>query len=245
MTKKRDSIYGSGKTEIGSFRFDQRVADVFDDMIARSVPGYAQILALLPTLTRAFTMPGKHYYDLGCSTGAGLIAMSRGLAGTPASLVGIDTSPPMLDEARANLARIKTSSDLSIRFQEADITQVHYQPTALCLLNFTLQFVPIEQRSALLQTLYHALEPGGALVLSEKLASSRPEVSELLTRVHHQFKADQGYSELEISQKRDAIENVLIPETLTTHLERLELAGFSTITPWIRNLQFVSILAVK
>jgi len=116
---------------------------------------------------------------------------------------------------------------------------------AAVLLNFTLQFIPLNQRDTLVEKIFNALNPDGFLVLSEKITLSNTRAEKYLTQIHHQYKSDQGYSQLEISQKRDSIENVLIPETLETHIERLERAGFRLITPWIQNLQFVSVLAIK
>jgi len=115
----------------------------------------------------------------------------------------------------------------------------------MVVMNFTLQFIPITQRNQLIKNIYAGLNMGGACVLSEKIELNSDHAQTLMTKIHHQFKADQGYSQLEISQKRDAIENVLVPEPLSAHLTRLEQAGFSTVIPWFQNFQFISILAVK
>ena len=240
-----DSIYADGGAEIGSFRFDERVVRVFDDMISRSVPGYQQILRLLPAITRSCCHPNKSYYDLGCSTGAGLIAMARGLGELPANLVGIDTSAPMLLKAKSALSVLADKSNFSVHLKQHDITEFEYTDAAMCLLNFTLQFIPLDQRDPLINKIYQALCKGGALVLSEKIAFENPSTQRWFRAIHHQYKADQGYSELEISQKRDAIENVLIPETFAAHQERLLKAGFETVLTVAQNLQFVSILAIK
>lgn len=245
MTRKRDKLYTHQSAETGSFRFDAPVAEVFDDMIARSVPGYAQILNLLPTLTRQFCFPHHHYYDLGCSTGAGLIAMAQGLCSVPAQLIGVDSSAAMLEHAQTNLNNITLDHEHRFSLRHSDVLEMQYHTAGMVLMNFTLQFIAPELRSSLLESIFTALRPGGLLVLSEKLQPEDPQANELLTRIHHQFKADQGYSEMEISAKRDAIENVLIPESLESHVTRLKNTGFSLITPWIRNLQFVSLLAIK
>ena len=115
----------------------------------------------------------------------------------------------------------------------------------MVVMNFTLQFIALEQRDGLIDEIYSALASGGGLVISEKISFTDSAVAQTLTELHHQFKADQGYSQLEISQKRDAIENVLIAESLDTHIDRLKRSGFSVVTPWIQNLQFISILAIK
>ena len=238
----RDRIFADATAAVGSFKFDDRVAGVFEDMISRSVPGYQQILEMLPTLTRRFRLENHRYYDLGCSLGAGMLAMEQGLENTPASIIGVDNSAAMLNRARKNL---QSASDRQFDYVEQDLRQTDIRQAAMVLMNFTLQFVPMDARDDVIRNIYHGLVPGGALVLSEKIKFDDAKTNQALIDVHHQYKADQGYSDLEISQKRDAIENVLIPETLEAHTCRLRNAGFSVITPWVQNLQFLSILAIR
>jgi tRNA (cmo5U34)-methyltransferase len=245
LTTKRDQLFTKKSVTTGSFKFDGAVAEVFDDMISRSVPGYVQIISLLPTLSRRFAKENCRYYDLGCSTGAGLLAMAEGVNEFNSTLIGLDNSAAMIEQAKIFTAKIAIQENIDLQLSEADIISTPIDKAAMILMNFTLQFIPLDQRDALIDKIYDGLIPGGALVLSEKIKPSSPEVDQLLTTIHHQFKADQGYSDLEISKKRDAIENVLIPETLEAHKSRLQNAGFSIITPWISNLQFVSILAIK
>ncbi len=244
MTSNKDQLFQTRDAKPGSFEFDPHVANVFADMIARSVPGYQQILHMLPTLTRQFSQPNAHYYDLGCSLGAGLLAMHQGLIGAQAKLIGIDNSEAMLAEAAENIspAIIKGAQ---IELTNGDIRQYSYKNSAMILMNFTLQFIPLEDRNELIQTLYNSLLPGAVLVLSEKIRFQDTRTQTMFTQLHHQFKADQGYSQLEISRKRDAIDNVLIPESLEAHCDRLKTCGFNTVSPWVQNMQFVSILAVK
>lgn len=268
MNNHKDSIYTEAVDKVDSFKFDDRVAGVFSDMIKRSVPGYAQILSLLPTLARYFGNEKAHYYDLGCSLGAGMVAIAEGLKelkGHSSNAIfqihGIDNSQAMIDRARplidqytiGNSARTSAQHDaqhsaesnIQMDLQCADINNLTLQTSALVLMNFTLQFIQLDHRDQLIENIYKALCHGGALVLSEKIRLDDEATHQTLIELHHQFKSDQGYSQLEISQKRDAIENVLIPETLSVHTERLKQAGFRIVTPWLQNLQFVSILAIK
>jgi len=248
MTENKDTLYFTTHTEIERFKFDARVADVFQDMISRSVPGYLQILELLPTLVRNFAQSHGQYYDLGCSLGAGMLAMAKGMEDNKRKIIGIDNSESMLAQAKHNLNKIysethKNSQQFELLCQ--DIQNSEIDNASMVLMNFTLQFVPLADRNTLVEKIYRGLYKGGVLVLSEKLKFNEPRIDQTLISIHHQYKADQGYSQLEIAQKRDAIENVLIPETLNAHQQRLTDAGFSIVTPWIQNLQFVSILAIK
>lgn len=252
MSDSKDTIYANTQSDetgkISPFKFDQRVANVFTDMISRSVPSYQPILAMLPTITREFRMHQHRYYDLGCSLGAGLHAMAEGLKSTPelaeiqTSLIGVDNSEAMLERARTHECPY---NNVSVEFIEQDILDTSIEQAAMVLMNFTLQFIAPEHRNHLITRVYEGLVEGGAFILSEKITFANTKTNDAMTNIHHRYKADQGYSQLEISQKRDSIENVLIPETLETHLTRLESAGFSVVTPWLQNLQFISILAIK
>lgn len=249
VKQKSDKLYANDLSNPPKFKFDSRVADVFADMISRSVPGYTQILNLLPNLAAWIELraqPNKvRAYDLGCSLGAGTFALAHGFKEPENTIVGIDNSQAMI--TRAEKIHSATNIDVmtNIEFKTADVLDYELQACSAVLMNFTLQFIALEQRESLLRKIYSALEPGGVLILSEKIKFRNVESNQLLTEVHHLFKSSRGYSELEISQKRDAIENVLIPETLESHTSRLNDVGFRVITPWVQNLQFISILAIK
>jgi tRNA (cmo5U34)-methyltransferase len=237
---RRDRLFAAPLADPGPFRFDAAVADVFADMIARSVPGYALTLQMLAVAARRFARPGTACLDLGCSLGASTLALARNApAGT--RIVGIDNSPAMIERARSIAARESPGSAIEYRCE--DIREADAGPCSLVALNFTLQFVPPGARPALLARLRAALVPGGCLVLSEKLAFDDPAEGALLGALHHDFKALQGYSELEIAQKRSALENVLQPETLGRHRERLHAAGFARVTVWLQCLNFASLIA--
>ena len=248
MNTNKDQIYRSTDqsqtAKPGSFVFDQRVASVFADMISRSVPGYQQIIEMLPTLTRQFSFSDCNYYDLGCSLGAGVLAMADGIEAKQTKLIGIDNSAAMIEQARKNLALLETTNQ-KYALLDQDIVKSEIHNAAMVLMNFTLQFISLDKRDRLIQKIYTGLLSGGSLVLSEKIKFDDQSTNEALINIHHQYKSDQGYSQLEIAKKRDAIENVLIPETLERHIQRLKGAGFKVVTPWVQNLQFISILAIK
>lgn len=251
----KDQIYQASdkaqRAKPGSFVFDERVATVFEDMISRSVPGYQQILEMLPTLTRQCQTSQSadrqaNYYDLGCSLGAGMVAMAQGLNPETrnTTIIGIDNSAAMIEQAAQNICLIENQTTAT-QLIEQDLLASEVSSAMMVLMNFTLQFIALERRDHLIQRIYDGLHSGGYLVLSEKITFDDEATNQALINIHHQFKADQGYSQLEIAQKRDAIENVLIPETLEAHILRLKNAGFKIITPWVQNLQFISILAIK
>ncbi len=252
MQENKDRLYQKEHASIDGFRFDAKVANVFDDMIRRSVPGYSQILALIPSLVRQSLKDNVRgsYYDLGCSLGAGMVSLAQGLSletekNNKPRVVGIDNSQAMLEQANTKLEGLDSHYGVDFCLIHDDIASTPIDQAAMILMNFTLQFLPTGERAGLIKRCYEGLNTGGRLVLSEKIKFDDSKTDQALIEIHHQFKQDQGYSELEISQKRDAIENVLIPETLTTHTKRLKSVGFEIVIPWIQNLQFISILAIK
>lgn len=240
----RDAIYRGPMGEIAAFAFDEEVTRVFPDMIARSVPGYQATLSAAGSLAARLAHSGDSIYELGCSRGAALLAIDRALGSTPnVHLVGIDASGPMIEACRSDLiesGRVTRSLDLI----QGDIREVELKEACLIILNFTLQFIPIEDRLALLKKARAALRPGGALLLSEKIKLNDERIDELCIDLHHQFKRNQGYSDLEIAQKRDALIGVLVPEPIQAHRDRLSAAGFSASEVWYQAFNFCSIVAL-
>jgi tRNA (cmo5U34)-methyltransferase len=238
-----DRLYSVPLNRVGDFEFDDEVADVFPDMIRRSVPGYASMLSLIGQCAETYVLPGTNVYDLGCSLGASTFAVQQN---APASchIHAVDSSAAMVARLR-RIVRDQHDGSADIEVHEADIRQTNVRNASLVVINLTLQFLPPEERDGFVDRVADGVLPGGALLLSEKIAFADPAQDQLMTTLHHDFKRAHGYSDLEIAQKRTAIENRLIPETLETHVERLRRAGFSTVCPWFQCFNFASVLAVK
>ena len=240
---KRDKLFSKPLESIADFVFDQSVADVFQDMVERSIPGYQTIINHTAELADRFVQPNTNCYDLGCSLGASTLAIRERIESRGASIYAIDNSEAMLKKCATVMAS-KESNTLT-HLVNANICDIEITNATLVVMNFTLQFIPLEQRSQLMHKIYQGLNKGGCLVISEKLHFEPESLNQLLCQLHHQFKREQGYSDLEISQKRDSIENVLLPETLDTHIERLRSSGFSTVSPWFQCFNFGSLVAIK
>lgn len=239
----KDTIFSTPQTAVKDFTFDAAVVEVFPDMIQRSVPGYATMISTISKLTERFAQPNSHLYDLGCSLGAATLAMRRGVTVANCKIIGVDNSAAMVERCKLHLQGFR--SDVAVDILHGDINDVPLQNASVVVLNFTLQFIAPEQREALLSRIYDALLPGGVLILSEKLVFTDSSVNELLIDLHHDFKRANGYSELEISQKRTAIENVLIPDTLECHLARFSRLGFQSASLWYQCFNFSSMIAIK
>lgn len=237
----RDNLYSREPTATVPFEFNQEVAEVFPDMIARSVPGYAATLRLIGSIADRYLKPGSRCYDLGCSRGAALLSV-HGQIGDRAELVAVDQSASMLAALKQDLAAKQISC---VELREEDIRETAVENAGLTIMNFTLQFIPPADRPALLSKIAGGTRPGGVLVLSEKIRFADPEVEGEMVALHEAFKRENGYSDLEISRKRTALEKVLIPETLDTHRERLKEAGFSRSQVWLQCFNFASLLAFR
>ncbi len=239
---KRDTIFASELERISGFRFDDRVAQVFPDMISRSVPGYQAVIAMTGELAAHYARPDSVCYDLGCSRGAGALAMASRV-GPQVKIIAIDSSEEVIEQFRKDLAA--TGESLAIEISCGDVLDMEVGNADFVALNYTLQFIDPTKRLQLIQKISRGLNSGGALILSEKIRFENEETDQLMTELYYDFKRRQGYSELEISQKRSALENVLIPETQSAHLERLNKAGFSQVSVWFQCLNFCSFLAIR
>jgi tRNA (cmo5U34)-methyltransferase len=239
----RDKLFAHALGKVPKFVFDQSVVDIFPDMIQRSVPGYQTIINHTGELADRFVQNNSHCYDLGCSLGASTLAIRERVENRNATIFAVDNSQAMLDKLARILHTQPSSTDTQLIAN--DICNIQVTNASLVVLNFTLQFVPLTRRSELIRAIYQGLNPNGCLIISEKLHFEPESLNELLTELHHQFKRDQGYSDLEISQKRDAIDKVLIPETLATHIQRLKDCGFKSASPWFQCYNFGSLIAIK
>ncbi len=239
-----DDIFAdsAGQELSGQFTFDSAVARVFPDMIKRSVPGYAETVAMSGVIAGEYARDDTNLYDLGCSLGAVTLAMRHGVKAKNCNIIGIDNSAAMIEQAGHYLAL--DDGPVDVVFICADITSQPIKNASVVALNYVLQFIAQDQRLELLTHIAAGLNPGGALILSEKICFDDDE-QVLQDKLHLDFKRANGYSELEIAQKRSAIENVLIAETENAHITRLKQAGFSRVIRWYQCFNFASYLAIK
>jgi len=243
VNKPRDTLFSDPTGGPGAFAFDDSVARVFPDMIERSVPGYATIVAMTGLLAGRYAATGSRLYDLGCSLGASTLAMRANVTAPDCRILAVDNSSAMLERFAAALD-IDTQT-LPVQIICADLQDVTVADASVVVLNFTLQFVPRELRDAVVAGIYRGLRPGGIMVLSEKVTFEDPRLDALNVDLHEQFKRAHGYSELEIARKRSALETVLVPETLRRHRQRIAAAGFTSCDVWFQCFNFASLVALK
>lgn len=226
------------------FAFDDKVAGVFDDMINRSVPGYSTIINMIGVLAQRYSQPETDLYDLGCSLGGASFAMANNLDKSSCSIKAIDNSPAMVKRLRERVEKDHTLNRL-ISCHCDDVLSYPLENASVVVLNFTLQFIAMEDRERLLKKIYDGMTPGALLVISEKIVFPDEKLNSLFIEMYHSFKESMGYSKLEISQKRTALENVLIPESLNAHRERLQNIGFHSFDAWFQCFNFASMVAFK
>jgi tRNA (cmo5U34)-methyltransferase len=240
----RDELFNKHLKPSTAFEFNQAVAEVFDDMVSRSVPFYDEIhRILLDIVDRACTRLDK-IYDLGCSTGTTISIVDKHVStrGLHPRFIGIDNSASMLDKCRM---KVEASGVRDCTLQCRNIEETEIVDADLVIMNYTLQFLDPEKRQQVLQGIHQGLRPGGIFVLSEKIKTDEPHVQELLTELYYDFKRRNGYSELEISQKREALENVLRPVTSEQQLAALRESGFTKVDMIFRWYNFASYIAIR
>lgn len=240
---QKDTLYKQQINQPGDFVFDERVVSVFPDMISRSVPGYGLIIEMIGLLARRHAQAGSNIYDLGCSLGAASLAMRQSVGAEAVKIIAVDNSAHMVSRFRQIL--LEQEEGIITEVTERDVRETEIRNASVVVLNFTLQFVDPADRLPLLEGIATGLRPGGILILSEKLAFTDPAEQQRQTDWHHDFKRSRGYSELEIAQKREALESVLRPETAAAHHDRMCLAGFSEVYCWFQGFSFASFVALK
>lgn len=241
--QNKDRIFAETKLP-GDFVFDDNVASVFEDMINRSVPGYSTIIAMISVLAEEYCQEQSRIYDLGCSLGGATLAAVDRVECQDFAAIAIDNSPAMIGRLQTKLKDLPRFSN-KIECRCEDLADSEITDASVVILNFTLQFIPPDRRASLLSKIYAGMKPGGVLIISEKITFPDEKLNQLFIEMYHSFKENMGYSKLEISQKRAALEKVLLPETLDAHRDRLEKIGFQSVDVWFQCFNFASMVAFK
>jgi len=238
-----DKVFANPLDHVDDFVFDETVAGVFDDMVSRSVPQYAEIQRMLAELAAEFVIEGSSVYDLGCSTGTTLSRLHSALH-VPARLVGIDNSAEMLEQCRTKLAEANLRDAIELRLGDLD-EGIEIRDASVVFLVLTLMFVRPLNREKLMRQIHAGMRENGCLLVVEKVLGNGSLFNRLFIERYYAYKRRMGYSELEISQKREALENVLIPYRLQENRDLLTGAGFRQVDVFFKWYNFAGIVAVK
>lgn len=238
-----DEVYRDQRRAVEDFCFDKAVASVFDDMVSRSVPFYSEIQRMIVELARDFAVPETTLYDLGCSSGTTMINLHGALDPT-IRFVGIDNSSAMLEQCRAKLR--EHGVDRPFDLERLDLNDgIAIDNASLVTLVLTLQFIRPLRRERLIKDIVKGLRPQGCMILVEKVLGEESLFNRLFIDYYYEMKRRHGYSELEISQKREALENVLIPYKLLENRDLLLNSGFSKVDVFFKWYNFCGLIAVK
>src|SRR5215468_2732017 len=237
-----DAIYAAPKRLVTDFNFGAETTSVFDDMLHRSVPFYDEMQRMLVELAADFAVDGTNIYDLGCSTGATLANLSQ--LDTDVTYVGIDSSDAMLARADETLRLAKPGLRYLLRNQDLHQNLV-IENASVVVMSLTLQFVRPLHRERILRTIHEGLNPQGCLLLIEKVLEEQTLINRLFVKHYYDLKRRNGYAEIEIAQKREALENVLIPYRLEENRAMLRAAGFEHPEIFFKWYNFCGIMAVR
>lgn len=240
---KKDDIFASTAARASDFTFNQQVAEVFDDMLARSVPFYLEQQSMIGELAKKFFIKGTNIYDLGCATGTTLINLAKDPGKEAKRLIGYDNSLPMIEKAREKIKQRGLSDKIEILFQDLN-EKVPLENASLITTCWTLQFVRPLQRENFLKDIYDGLVKDGALIITEKILTNNTDMNRLFIELYYEFKRRNGYSDEEIMRKREALENVLIPYRIDENMELFRRCGFKAET-FFQWYNFAGFLCVK
>ena len=242
-TERKDMVFSADEPAVGDFSFNAKVADVFDDMVSRSVPHYEEMQRMVCELALDFAKLGTNFYDIGCSTATTLLMLDP-LLDPSLTFIGIDNAPDMLEKARQKIQM--TGTQRPIELQTADLHHgLHMENASVVTMLLTLQFIRPLYRERMMKNIFQGLNEQGCLILIEKLTSEDTTFNRLFIQHYYDFKRRNGYSEIEISKKREALENVLIPYRLEENIQLLKETGFRHTEIFFRWYNFCGIIAVK
>ena len=240
---KKDRLFADQVRRMDDFNFGHATAEVFDDMLERSIPLYSELQRMLGEIAAEFAMANTHVYDLGCSTGLTLESLRRAIA-HPVMFIGVDDSQAMLDKCRENLTQ--REDPRRCEFVCADLNQGYpIENASVAVLNLTLQFIRPLYRDVLAADIYAGLNNGGCLIIVEKVLGNDSFFNRTFIKFYYDLKRRNGYSDMEIAQKREALENVLIPYRVEENIDLLLRAGFAHVDIFFKWYNFCGFLAVK
>ncbi|HPF98845.1 MAG TPA: carboxy-S-adenosyl-L-methionine synthase CmoA [Kiritimatiellia bacterium] len=239
----KDRLFAEKRDLIQNFDFGKNTANVFDDMLDRSVPFYEEIQRMTGDLCADFAVPGTNIYDLGCSTCNTFFAIEKNIP-ADCTCVGLDSSPEMIEKAREKLAARKFSRPFQL--ERSDLNQgVTITNASVVILTLTLQFVRPLFRQKVIESIVSGLNPDGCLILVEKVLTENSTINRLFIKHYYEMKKRNGYTEMEIAQKREALENILIPYHYDENRRLLLDHGFRACDIFFRWYNFCGIVAIK
>lgn len=242
----RDQVFLTDSPRASDFEFDANVAAVFDDMLVRSVPCYLEQQRMVAEIAKKFWQPGTTVCDLGCSTATTLINIAREVAQT-ARLIGYDNSSPMLERARLKAKAQGLGDRVELRQADlnGDLSRLSIERASVVTLCWVLQFIRPLRRDGLIRWIHDQMADNGVLIVTEKVLASCPQMNCFMVDSYYEFKRRNGYSEIEIARKREALENVLVPYRIEENLELFRRNGFASVHTFFQWYNFAGFVCLK
>ena len=240
---KTDQVFKEPMNKSTDFKFDAQVANVFNDMVSRSVPYYLEMQRMMAEIIPDYVQPNSSVYDLGCSTGTTLLSLDK-LLDQSVCFVGVDSSAEMIENSNGNFRSSGVTRPYDL------ITADLYKPfkitdASVVILCLTLQFIRPLYRQKMLESVYQQMNEGACLILIEKILAEDADLNRQFINYYYNLKRRNSYDEMEISQKREALENVLIPYKLSENIAMLEESGFTKTEVFFKWYNFAGIIAIK
>ena len=224
----------------GKFTFNEDVANVFDDMLNRSIPFYRDNLKLNAKILSKYIKDGDKVYDIGSSTLNFLLYFEQNFK-IKADLIGIDNSKPMIKKATNKIKSY--NSNINLIF--GNIENIELKPSQAIVSNYTLQFIDKDKRSEVIKKIFNSLNDNGIFLVSEKVISNNKKLNENLIEIYHNYKQDKGYTITQIEKKKEALENILTPLSLDENMSMLKKVGFKEVEVLFKWANFSTFLAIK
>ena len=239
----KDTLFQDKREFINDFDFGKNTAQVFDDMLNRSVPFYSEIQRMIAEIANYFAVKNTNLYDLGCSTGETFIALDQKVL-SKVKFIGIDSSDAMLEKARKKMEEAKISHEYALI--RSDLNQgVNIENASIVIMSLTLQFIRPLYREKVIRSIAEGINESGCFIVIEKVLSTNSLINRLFIKLYYDFKKRSGYDELEIKQKREALENVLIPYHYDENRQLMLSNGFKSCESFFRWYNYCGLLAVK
>jgi len=239
----QDKIFLDPAKRKADFDFGKNVAEVFDDMLERSVPFYFEVQNMIADIAKEFFIEGTNIYDLGCSTGTSMLFIDKRLKDQKYKMIGVDYSEHMLKKAKEKLEK---NSIKNYELKKSDLNDnISFANMSIAIMNLTLQFVRPLRRDLLINKIYNSLANNGCLILIEKVLCENSKLNRSFIEAYYQFKERNDYSQTEIATKRESLENVLVPYRLEENIDMLHRNGFEIVETFFRWFNFAGIIAIK
>ncbi|MFN5352053.1 MAG: carboxy-S-adenosyl-L-methionine synthase CmoA [Alphaproteobacteria bacterium] len=245
MTKPKDNVFDFKDKKVEDFKFNTQVVSVFDDMVTRSVPYYEEMQRMISELAKDFVSPNSNVYDIGCSTATTFCLLDKVITEPNVNFIGYDNSNEMIKKAKQKLKENGVERQVSFECADLNKNSLRIENASLITFILTLQFIRPLNREKIMKQIFDGLNDNGALILVEKVTSEDTIFNRLFINHYYDFKRRNGYSEMEIANKREALENVLIPYRMEENFDLLKNAGFKQIEVFFRWYNFCAIIAVK